>query len=68
MKEVTEFYLNDKLIKRVNSSLRLMKGDLINIESVSYILSSVTFSVDSGFYANDYILRQNVDLIKFEAN
>ena len=66
MKDIIEFYLKGKLIKSINSSVRLNKGDLINIEKITYILCGVTFSIDTDFYASDTHLRQNVDLIEFE--
>lgn len=63
-KDVVEYYLEQKLLVRINSSIVPLYGQWINIEGVTYRVKAVSFAID---HASDVCKRQmraNIDLVK----
>ncbi len=60
-----EIYENgaNKYMCRVNSSHRLMNGDKININKMTWIVVNVTFAIDHSTL-QVHQLRCNVDVVK----
>jgi phosphotransferase system IIB component len=63
---IIEFYLKDRCISRVESSMVLPVGSCISIEKITYKVTRITFAVDHNSSVVGRQLRCNVDLKKWE--
>lgn len=59
-----EFYIGDSLLLGMESSMVPLVDSLINIQGVTWRVSSVTYAIDYSESSSDRMLRANVDLVK----